>query len=369
MGSDECQKGNCRRGWDEVVAAPSIPSCVTTPQAARDRLDTVKLGLETESCHLGFQQARLDVFEFIELTSELGLDGVQINVIPDRGLHPEWGMLDGDDAGYLRDVHAAIEARGLYCEIDARGTSLSELGPVLRVARALESTLVRSYVRYPGGTFDATFLVAQAEMVRQLIPLLEDYGIRLAFENHEFETSEDMLELVRAVDEPDWVGLLCDVGNSMMAWEEPVRAVKRMAPYTFGAHFKDHAVVMDQDPSTAGAVPVVCGVPLGRGSIDLETVFRILVEESQANTIGLETCFPYCATFKREVGTGGSHSFQGAFSITDPPFPRELIAPMQYYYPSDVGEDACAVLVRRQLEELQSSVDFLTGLRDEHPKG
>ena len=38
----------------------------------------MKLGLETESYHLFFQQGMMDIFDFIDKTSELGLDGVWI---------------------------------------------------------------------------------------------------------------------------------------------------------------------------------------------------------------------------------------------------------------------------------------------------
>ncbi|EPD7162604.1 sugar phosphate isomerase/epimerase family protein, partial [Escherichia coli] len=54
----------------------------------------MKLGLETESYHLFFQQGMMDIFDFIDKTSELGLDGVEINIIPDVGLHPEFGVLN-----------------------------------------------------------------------------------------------------------------------------------------------------------------------------------------------------------------------------------------------------------------------------------
>lgn len=36
----------------------------------------MKLGIETESYHLFFQQGVMDVFDFINKATELGLDGV-----------------------------------------------------------------------------------------------------------------------------------------------------------------------------------------------------------------------------------------------------------------------------------------------------
>ena len=41
----------------------------------------LKLGLETESLHLWVQNGRMDIFDVIEKAHELGLDGVQINVV------------------------------------------------------------------------------------------------------------------------------------------------------------------------------------------------------------------------------------------------------------------------------------------------
>lgn len=46
----------------------------------------MKLGLETESYHLSFQSGAMNIFTFIDQVVNLGLDGVQINIIPDKGL-------------------------------------------------------------------------------------------------------------------------------------------------------------------------------------------------------------------------------------------------------------------------------------------
>lgn len=42
----------------------------------------MKIGLETESYHLQFISGRMDVFQFIRKTAELGLDGVMLNINP-----------------------------------------------------------------------------------------------------------------------------------------------------------------------------------------------------------------------------------------------------------------------------------------------
>ena len=61
----------------------------------------MKIGLETESYHLLFQNGRMDIFGFIKRTAELGMDGVMINIIKDKNLDPNWGTLGSDEPKHL----------------------------------------------------------------------------------------------------------------------------------------------------------------------------------------------------------------------------------------------------------------------------
>ena len=301
----------------------------------------------------------MDIFEFIEFAANRGLDGVQINVVPDHNLHPRWGVLRGIEADYLTRVKDALERNNLYCELDTRGTTVEELAPVLGVAHALGAGVVRSYVQYPHDRYDAAFMWSQIAEVRRLVPLLRSYNIRLALENHEYETSAEMIAFVREVDDLAWVGLLCDTGNAMMAWEEPLSAVRAMAPYAFSTHLKDHAVIRH-----AGQ-PMVCGMPLGRGSLDIDEAFRILSQYPLLR-INLESCFPYCATFKRNPGTGDADSFRGAFAVVKAPFASNLVSPAQYYYPHEASPEALETLMACQRTELESSIALLKRLRTKY---
>lgn len=62
----------------------------------------IKLGLDTESLHLWFQNKRMDIFGFIEKAHELGFDGVMINILKDYNLDPEWGTLMSNDPAHLK---------------------------------------------------------------------------------------------------------------------------------------------------------------------------------------------------------------------------------------------------------------------------
>jgi len=100
-----------------------------------------------------------------------------------------------------------------------------------------------------------------------------------------------VMEVVRHVNS-EYVGAHIDTGNSMMEWEDPVAAVKNMAPRAVSTHFKDHMVIMVNDQ------PMVVGVPLGKGSIDCAECFRILAEQSPLERINIEVCYGYIAPFR-----------------------------------------------------------------------
>lgn len=318
----------------------------------------MKLGLETESYHLFFQQGAMDIFGFIAKTSELGLDGVEINIIPDEGLHPEFGVLNSDDPAYLAKVRRAIEERGLYCEIDTRFTTPDAIEKAVRIASALNADVIRTYM-FRRGEYDPEKYPQIIGQLRSLIPLLKKHRIRLAIENHEDETADEIIDVISAVDSV-WIGAHCDIGNGMMAWEEPVHTVKKLAPYAYSTHFKDHIVTMSGDEF------VVCGVPVGEGSIDIDTCFKTLVDESSVTHINIETCFPYASRFARPKGTGGVKDLKDTFSVKPAPFDDTKIKPLEYYYPAKVSEEQLHELMEAQERCVQISVQTLKNLRKKY---
>ena len=318
----------------------------------------MKLGLETESYHLFFQQGAMDIFGFISKTSELGLDGVEINIIPDEGLHPEFGVLNGDSPEYLTKVRNAIEAHGLYCEIDTRFTTPEAINKAVEIAVALNADVIRTYMFRRGG-YDPRAYPKIIEQLKSLVPLLKKHRIRLAIENHEDETADEIIDIIKAVDSI-WVGAHCDIGNGMMAWEEPVETVRKLAPYTYSTHFKDHIITQN------GEEFIVCGVPVGEGSIDIDTCFKTLVDSSAVTRINIETCFPYASRFARRQGTGGVNDLKGTFAVKPAPFDKTKIKPLEYYYPRKISQELLNELMKAQERCVQVSVQALKNLRKKY---
>ena len=277
------------------------------------------LGLETFSYHLAFAYGKMNIFNFVERTAALGLDGVQINVEGDDLAH-----LGNDDLGFLREVQATIEDLGLFVELDTCDTNPRNLIRILDICNALGADKMRVYSSFGGDIKEE--LMQAAENFLQVVPLCADYGIKIAYENHEFESSQDILGVVHLVNS-EFVGTHVDVGNSMMMWEDPIDAITAMAPHAVSTHFKDHVVVM------LNHEPMIIGVPLGKGNIDLAESFRILAQQSPLDRINIEVCYGYMAPFRVSQPEGcGAKLGEGSFQIQQPPFDPEIVAPYLLRY-------------------------------------
>ncbi|MCT4477047.1 sugar phosphate isomerase/epimerase [Peribacillus frigoritolerans] len=314
----------------------------------------MKIGLETESYHLQFITGRMDIFGFIRKTAELGLDGVMINIVPWPGLSG-WGTLESFVPEYLERVRKEIQKYGFFAEIDTNGSDPEHLKKVIEAAHRIGADVIRTYTCL--GEYDPERLKKAPGDIKQIVPLLEKYRIKLAVENHEEELTDEVIQIINEVNNP-WVSAHCDVGNGMMAWEDPVEAVRKLAPYAFTTHFKDHIIIHDGEDYR------VCGVPVGTGNIDTEECFKILVEKSTLTRINVEMCFPYAINFKRELGAGGVFAVgEGAFKVEQPPYDLSVIKPLDYYYPP---KELLEQMIEDQEKGTVQSVKYTLALRDKY---
>ena len=343
----------------------------------------IKLGLDTESLHLWFQNKRMDIFGFIETAHEFGLDGVMINIISDYGLDPEWGTLESCDPEHLAKVKALLEKYHMNAEIATKGITYSHLVKVLDVAEAIGADIIRTYIpitlnsdqeRKTGGEgkydlgkirldFDPAVFDQAVATLQEIIPQLQKRRIKIGLENHEYETSEELVDVVKRLNSP-WIGLHYDFGNSMMAWEDPEKAARNMAPYTVTTHFKDHIVIPCPEDKYGY---VVCGVPAGEGHMDLPRLLSVLLDHSSITRLNVEMCYPYCAQFKRSPGAGGiDHVGEGCFAVEPPLFDPQVIQPSQYYYPQEISQELLEEFLIKQMDGARASAEYAKKLCREY---
>ena len=324
------------------------------------------IGLETFSYYLSFSSGKMDIFSFIKKTKSLGLDGIQINMEGD-----DLGHLKNDSKDHLKKVRSLCEELGLFIDLDACGTEPDKLLRYLNICTSMGVDRLRIYSSFGG---DVNQEMAKAILdFKQVAPAFAAAGVKIAYENHEYESSHDILRVIEAVGSPI-IGAHIDNGNSMMLWEDPVSAVHNMAPKAISSHFKDHLVI------EINGEPMIAGVPLGKGTMDLPECYRILAEETDLDRVNIEVCYGYLAPFRVEQAKGeGAKLGEGPFVVTLPPFEPEIIAPHLLKPKEDgfksyawqeminlIDETELDPLITWQEKAVETSVEYVKKLRREH---
>ncbi|MFF2846210.1 sugar phosphate isomerase/epimerase family protein [Streptomyces sp. NPDC058001] len=164
-----------------------------------------------------------------------------------------------DDAR-LADLRAAAADLGLTLELGTRGVRPAHLLRYLDLAAKLGVTLVRSMTNtadHRPGTDEAIALLADS------VPAYADAGVTLGLETYEQVSTDDLLTVVRAVDDPHF-GVVLDPGNSVARLERPADVVRATAPHVVNIHVKDFAFTRRD-----GWVGFTyAGCPLGEGLLD-----------------------------------------------------------------------------------------------------
>lgn len=241
----------------------------------------MQLGLDSYSYHLAFgahpdfsPRRKMTLFDFIARVAELGLDGLQIDPM----------HLASRDLGYLAEIRAAAQEKNLFIEHGAMGLDLVYLRGELAIATQLGSPILRTFAgfdRYASGVSVAAEIRRAITHLKRLRRAAEGAGIRIAIENHGDLTTDELVRIVREVDSP-WVGICLDVGNSLLTLEDPLPAIRKMAPLAVTTHFKDYAVEMTNYGGK------ITGVALGDGGIDLAEAMALLRAHSNLDRIVLE---------------------------------------------------------------------------------
>ena len=261
----------------------------------------MRLGLHTYSLHLhgmgqnwgGFKlqwEPVWDIFGLMDEALKLGLDG----------LHLTAADLGRTDTGHLRDVRRAAEERGLYLEYnfsldaseyDDRLTHTMEEG--IAIAEALGSDIgkISMDVRRPhpvcGSAFHPKVIPQLEEVARKAeaaAPVARNAGVRLCLENHTEAFSDEVLWIINRVNHP-YVGACIDTNNSLMVGEDPLTAVRKLAPVSFTNHFSDHRIVFDQYGCR------ITGVAAGTGDVPMREAFAVIRSNRDMTRLNIEVEF------------------------------------------------------------------------------
>ena len=258
------------------------------------------LGLHTYSLNLhGIGQAwdadfklpwprQLSTFQLFDKIIDFGLDGV----------HLDDGVLENLELSFLKEVGSAAKERNLYLEynfsLDLGGMGIGiqhDLEEAIAIANALGSDIVKmsmDLVR-PRPVAASRFHPEVVKQMQQVVQTLKsavssakDAGVRIAVENHCDAFADEILFLIDEVDSPQ-VGACIDTVNAFHVTEDPMTAIRKLAPRAFTNHFRDDKIDFKRDGFR------LTGTPVGDGDMDMIGAYEIIKTKSSMNRINIET--------------------------------------------------------------------------------
>ena len=275
----------------------------------RTRPSHLKLSLAAYSYrdYLGGPKKTMDLFGFLELAADLGLDAVE----PTSYYFPDEVSTD-----YLH----RLKQRAFLLGLDLSGTAVMNdfclpPGP----ERDKNVAHVRAWIDHAAeldaptlrilsgnwiqGTPDKELARRVISTIDELTPLAVEKGVTLALENHGggvTTTDEELLSVVRAVKGPNF-GVNLDTGN--FHGEDPYAEMARVAPYAVNVQVKTEIRRKGKTKEPA----------------DLARVIRILREAKYSGYVVLEYNAPEdaMAAVPRYVKTLRSLIAEGAPAATD----------------------------------------------------
>jgi sugar phosphate isomerase/epimerase len=252
----------------------------------------------------------MSVFDWIEMAAHLDTDGLEMYE----------GFFTSLEPDYLDTVGEAIQSAGfampmLCCspdftqpDGDARKRAVEHEARMIEVTRRLGGLgavcRVLSGQRYPEVTREQG-LSWVAECIRALLPVARENGIILGIENHykdgfwrypEFAQKQDVfLELLDMIGERDVFGVQYDPSNAIVAGDDPIELLRRVASRVVSMHASDRYLApgasldaLRQSDGTIGYSPDLRHGITGKGLNDYDAIFRILADHGYKGWISIE---------------------------------------------------------------------------------
>jgi sugar phosphate isomerase/epimerase len=255
----------------------------------------MKIGIDSYCYHRFFGEVypvqtapdtSMTIEDFLARTVELGAEGVSLEscFLPQR--EPDYlselcGRLDELE---LERVYAWGHPNGLLGGKSPE--AYEDMLQSIEQARAVKAEVMR--VVGNNGRYRHDEHEKQIDRLSALfadaVKEAEAQGIRLAIENHQDFTLEELATLFANVDSP-YLGLTFDSGNCLRILDDPVKGLERLADRVFATHIKDIRLLRGMP---ADRWQFFACVPAGEGVVDLPRIVGILQQSGYRGMLTVE---------------------------------------------------------------------------------
>ncbi|MEK1842055.1 MAG: TIM barrel protein, partial [Pseudomonas sp.] len=160
-------------------------------------------------------------------------------------------LLDGEENSLSQMTPAQLQAfadkanaLGLDVHLEISSTLKKDVDQVIAIAKALGVRNIRVYSRYEG-TLSRVMDVIESDL-HYLAHQADEHDLFFDFEQHEELKSAEIAQLLSRLNHPR-LHALFDFGNMINACEQPLQALRNLAPHIRQAHLKGVRVVPEQN--------------------------------------------------------------------------------------------------------------------------
>ena len=258
----------------------------------------MKVGIDSYCYHRQFgevypgqtaAESPLSFEKFMFSLEAMGIDGVSL----------ESCFIPKFDAAYLAGIKSHLDSLGMgrvYAwghpdglEGGKNEGAYAEMVEHMAHARAIGAKVMRvvgSSLRFRSEPHGPQ-LEKLTRMFSDAAALAGQAGLQLAIENHIDYNSDEILQLLRDVNSPH-LGVNFDSGNFLRVLDDPVEAMRKLAPHVLATHIKDLRPVKGVP---ADAWHFFSCVPTGDGLIQNEELARILSQSGYTGFLAVEIDF------------------------------------------------------------------------------
>ena len=121
-------------------------------------------------------------------------------------------------------------------------------------------------------------------MFTNAMKIADNYGIKLADENHIDYNADEMLELIHNVNHPNF-GINFDTGNFLRVLDDPIQGMQKLAKFTFATHVKD--LKINPQAAVNDWYFFSC-TPVGDGLVDNQKLAQLLKDTNFEGFLAME---------------------------------------------------------------------------------
>lgn len=208
----------------------------------QERIKACCLGVHSFSFYHNFNKGEWDPSDMLQFAHRENLQGMNIKIFTGG----KRALAHKSDAELLRFRDQA-DNYGIKVNLEVSSTEFPDVERATEIACRLQSGRIRCYIRNRSDVLLSTMKERETESLRQIVDHAEKNDVYFDLEGHEALKADEVNEFIEST-RSNRLGSLFDFGNPVNANEDPLEALRRMAPYIRQVHLKTIKLIPETHP-------------------------------------------------------------------------------------------------------------------------